>query len=103
MADHERNTTHYKLVTYKSVQGPRAGAVFHDSVFDLAELTDKPSYATMLGVLDDWAEAEPLIERAVATLGSGATPSSPLAKVRHAQHRGIGWFRSEEHTSELQS
>ena len=82
MADHERNTTHYKLVTYKTVQGPRAGAVFHDSVFDLAELTDKPSYATMLGVLDDWAEAEALIERAVATMGSGATPSSPLAKVR---------------------
>ena len=82
MGDHERNTEHYKLVTYETVQGPRAGAVLHDAVFDLAELTGKPSYATMLGVLDDWVEAEAVIETAVATTGSGATASSPLAKVR---------------------
>ena len=82
MAENERNTTHYKLVSYETVEGPRAGAVVKDAVFDLAELTDKPSYATMLGVLDDWAEAEALIETAVATIGSGAKPSSPLAKVR---------------------
>jgi len=82
MADNERNTTHYKLVTYETVQGPRAGVVFHDAVVDFAELTGKPSYATMLGVLDDWAKAEALIEAAVAKKGSGATPNSPLAKVR---------------------
>ena len=85
MADSERNTTHYTLVTYETAQGPRSGAVFNDAVFDLAELTGKPSYATMLGVLDDWAKAEPLIEAAVAKKvekGSGATPGSPLAKVR---------------------
>jgi 2-keto-4-pentenoate hydratase/2-oxohepta-3-ene-1,7-dioic acid hydratase in catechol pathway len=85
MADSERNTTHYKLVTYETAQGPRAGVVLHDAVFDLAELTGKPSYATMLGVLDDWVKAEPLIEAALAKKvekGSGATPGSPLAKVR---------------------
>ena len=85
MADSERNTTHYKLVTYEAAQGPRAGAVLNDTVFDLAALTGKPSYATMLGVLDDWAKAEPLIEAAVAKKvekGSGATPGSPLAKAR---------------------
>jgi 2-keto-4-pentenoate hydratase/2-oxohepta-3-ene-1,7-dioic acid hydratase in catechol pathway len=82
MADNDWNTTNYKLVTYEAAQGPRAGAVFHDAVFDLAELTGKPSYATMLGVLDDWAQAEPLIETAFAKVGSGATPSSPLARVQ---------------------
>ena len=82
MGDHERNTSHYKLVTYETVRGPRAGAVLHDGVFDLAELTSKPSYATMLSVLEDWVEAEALIETAVATTGSGGTASSPLAKVR---------------------
>src|SRR5580704_6850892 len=84
MADSERNTTHYKLVTYETAQGPRAGAVLNDAVFDLAELTGKPSYATMLGVLEDWAKAEPLIEAALAKKaekGSSAT-GSPLAKVR---------------------
>ncbi len=82
MANSERNTTRYTLVTYETAQGPRAGAVSNDAVFDLAELTGKPSYASMLGVLDDWAKAEPLIEAALAKKGSGATPGSPLAKVR---------------------
>jgi 2-keto-4-pentenoate hydratase/2-oxohepta-3-ene-1,7-dioic acid hydratase in catechol pathway len=82
MADNERNTTHYKLVTYETARGARAGAVFNDAVFDLTELTGEPSYATMLGVLDDWAEADALIETALAKMGGGATASSPLAKVR---------------------
>jgi len=84
MADSERNTTPYKIVTYETAQGPRAGAVSNDAVFDLAELTGKPSYASMLGVLDDWAKAEPLIEAALAKKaekGSSAT-GSPLTKLR---------------------
>ena len=72
----------YKLVSYETTQGPRAGAVFHDSVFPLAELTGKASYATMLGVLDDWAKAQPLIETSLAGKGSSTTSGSPLAKVR---------------------
>ena len=82
MADDERNSTHYKLVTYETVQGPRAGAVCNEAVFNLTELTGKPSYATMLGVLADWEEAEALIETAVAQKASGAAPGTPLAKVR---------------------
>jgi 2-keto-4-pentenoate hydratase/2-oxohepta-3-ene-1,7-dioic acid hydratase in catechol pathway len=82
MAENDRITTNYKLVTYETVQGSRAGAVLNDEVFDLAEITGKPSYATMLGVLDNWTKAEPVIEDAVAKRGSGATQGSPLAKVR---------------------
>ena len=82
MADDEGNSALYKLVTYETARGPRAGAVVDDRVFDLAELTGKPSYATMLGVLDDWAEAEGLIERAAATVRKGPKPSSPFADVR---------------------
>src|ERR1700752_4828177 len=84
MADSERNTTHYKLVTYETAQGPSAGAVLNDAVFDLAQITGKPSYATMLAVLDDWARSEPLIEAVLAKKveeGSGAQ-GSPLGKVR---------------------
>jgi 2-keto-4-pentenoate hydratase/2-oxohepta-3-ene-1,7-dioic acid hydratase in catechol pathway len=78
----EGNTTQYELVTYETPQGPRAGVVFNDSVFPLAEFTGKPAYATMLGVLDDWAKAEPVIEKAVAGKGSGTPSGSPLSKVR---------------------
>jgi 2-keto-4-pentenoate hydratase/2-oxohepta-3-ene-1,7-dioic acid hydratase in catechol pathway len=82
MADNERNATQYKLVTYETGQGPRAGAVFYDAVFDLAELTGKSSYATMLGILEDWAEAEARIEKAVATTEGRGTRGSPLQKAR---------------------
>lgn len=78
----EQNTASYKLVTHETPRGPRAGVVFNDAVFDLAELTGKPSYTTMLAVLEDWAIAEALIEKAASKLGSSATPAFPLANVR---------------------
>lgn len=78
----EQDTTSYKLVTHETPRGPRAGVVFNDAVFDLAELTGNPSYTTMLAVLEDWAIGEALIEKAVSKLGSSAIPGSPLANVR---------------------
>ena len=41
----------YKLATYESAQGPRAGAVINDLVYDVAALTGQPKYATVLDVL----------------------------------------------------
>ena len=82
MAENEQNSTRYKLVTYETARGPRAGVVLNDAVFDTAELTGKASHGTMLGALEDWAAAEALIDEAVSKLGSSAKPSSPLAKVR---------------------
>ena len=36
----------YKLATYQTSDGPRAGLVIDDKVFDAAKLTGKPDYAT---------------------------------------------------------
>ena len=41
----------YKLATYQASDGPRAGLVIEDKVFDAAALTRKPAYATVLGIL----------------------------------------------------
>lgn len=82
MAENEQNAGRHKLVTYETARGPRAGVVFNDAVFDLAELTGKSSYTTMLGVLEDWSTAEALVEKTASKLSSGATTSSPLANVR---------------------
>jgi 2-keto-4-pentenoate hydratase/2-oxohepta-3-ene-1,7-dioic acid hydratase in catechol pathway len=38
-----------------------------DTVFDAAELTAQPGYATVLGILDDWARAHDAIGRRSAT------------------------------------
>src|ERR1700704_1843246 len=51
----------YKLITYQSPQGPRAGLVVDQAVFDIAAATGRPSYATMLDVLRDWNTARGLL------------------------------------------
>ena len=54
----------YKLATYEGVQGPRAGAVINDLVYDVAALTGQPKYASVLDVLADWDTAHKLLDAA---------------------------------------
>src|SRR5689334_12197625 len=61
----------YMLVTYRSPQGPRAGLVLGQTVFDVAATTGRPAYVTMLDVLRDWDTARGLLEDA-----SAAAPKS---------------------------
>jgi 2-keto-4-pentenoate hydratase/2-oxohepta-3-ene-1,7-dioic acid hydratase in catechol pathway len=69
----------YKLVTFGSNDGPRAGIVVDDRVSDIAALTGRDAYATMLGVLADWPKAEGVLRAASDQVGSGGMP---LAQVR---------------------
>jgi 2-keto-4-pentenoate hydratase/2-oxohepta-3-ene-1,7-dioic acid hydratase in catechol pathway len=48
----------YKILTYRSAGGPRAGLLIGDQVFDAAAATANPAYQTVLGILNDWALAE---------------------------------------------
>jgi 2-keto-4-pentenoate hydratase/2-oxohepta-3-ene-1,7-dioic acid hydratase in catechol pathway len=59
--------TGYRLLSYQSSDGPRAGLAVEGIVYDLATLTARPGYATVRGVLDDWAAAEPLLAGAART------------------------------------
>jgi 2-keto-4-pentenoate hydratase/2-oxohepta-3-ene-1,7-dioic acid hydratase in catechol pathway len=70
----------YKLATYKSGDGPRAGLVIGDEVFDAARLTGKPAYATVMGVLTDWKSAEGALKKAAARAVRGRAKRQPLAK-----------------------
>jgi len=54
----------YKLATYQSEKGPRAGIVVGDTVFDAAELTGRAAYATALDILADWTRAHDMISSA---------------------------------------
>ena len=51
--------TAYRLLTYRSETGPRAGLAVGDRFADTATATGVPAYATVLGILEDWAAAEP--------------------------------------------
>lgn len=60
----------YKLVTYQSPTGPRAGVLVDETIFDAAEATGR-AYSTMLGVLNDWPAARVMLKDATAaSLGS---------------------------------
>ena len=52
--------TSYRLLSYQAKDGPRAGLAVQDRVHDLATLTLRPAYASVLGVLEDWAAARPV-------------------------------------------
>ena len=61
----------YKLATYRTNEGPRAGIVVGEEVFDAAKLTGKAAYATVAGILADWKKAEAVLKKAAA----GAPPA----------------------------
>ena len=56
----------YKLATYQTADGPRAGLIVDDKIFDAAALTRKPAYGTVLGILNDWKAAQAVIKKVTA-------------------------------------
>ena len=72
----------YKLATYQTPDGPRAGLVIDDKVFDAAKLTGKPAYATVLGILEDWRAAQPVLKKAAAGAGKSRAKPSPLGRTK---------------------
>ncbi|HSV82836.1 MAG TPA: fumarylacetoacetate hydrolase family protein [Ramlibacter sp.] len=69
----------YRLLTYRSSEGPRAGIFAEGKVFDLARATGRPSWHSVLAILDDWAEAEPLLEQTATGLATGRVTMDGLA------------------------
>jgi 2-keto-4-pentenoate hydratase/2-oxohepta-3-ene-1,7-dioic acid hydratase in catechol pathway len=77
--------TTYKLATYQSAEGPRAGLVVEDKVYDAAGLTGKAAYATVMGILADWRAAESALRKAAASAGTSKSKSKaprPLARTK---------------------
>ncbi len=72
----------YKLATYKSSEGPRAGLVIGEEVFDAAKLTGKAAYGSVLAILEDWKSAEAVLKKAAAGAAKSRKKSRPLAKTK---------------------
>ena len=71
-------TVGYKLASYQSADGPRAGLVVDDKIFDAAKLTGKGAYASVMGILEDWKTAEGALRAAAAKAGKGRSQGRPL-------------------------
>jgi 2-keto-4-pentenoate hydratase/2-oxohepta-3-ene-1,7-dioic acid hydratase in catechol pathway len=68
----------WKLVTYQSPQGPRAGLLVDERIFDVAAITGRAAYITMLDVLRDWDAARGLLQDAAAS-SAKRSDGQPLA------------------------
>ncbi len=73
--------TNYGLLTFKSVQGPRAGLAVGDKVADIALATGKAGDATMHGILNDWKAAQSRLSGLAEKLASGGVPSLALSSL----------------------
>src|SRR5262245_34097839 len=71
----------YKLATYQTKDGPRAGLVVDDKVVDAAKATGKAAYGTVLGILNDWKSAQGALKTAAAKAAKSKA-AIPLAKTK---------------------
>ena len=72
----------YKLATYQASDGPRAGLVIDDKVFNAAKLTGKSAYASVLGILEDWRTAKGVLRKAAAAAKKSRVKASPLERTK---------------------
>jgi len=72
--------TSYRLLSYSSAKGPRAGLAIDDKIFDAAALTGKAGYGTVLAILEDWRAAQKVLRTAAAKVRSKKTKVRPVAK-----------------------
>ena len=70
----------YKLATYASPMGPRAGIIVGETLYDAAGLTGQASDATVLGILEDWDAAAARCKAAAAGAKEGKSDGTPLAQ-----------------------
>jgi 2-keto-4-pentenoate hydratase/2-oxohepta-3-ene-1,7-dioic acid hydratase in catechol pathway len=70
----------YRLATYRTSGGPRAGIIVGDDVFDAEKLTGKAAYASVAGILADWDAAEAALAQAAAGAAQSRAEKLPLAK-----------------------
>ena len=72
----------YKLATYQTPDGPRAGLVIDDKLFDAAKLTGKTAYASVLAILADWRAAQGTLKKAAAAAGKSRVKALPLSRAK---------------------
>jgi 2-keto-4-pentenoate hydratase/2-oxohepta-3-ene-1,7-dioic acid hydratase in catechol pathway len=72
----------YKLATYRSAEEPRAGLVVDEIVFDAAKLTGRHTYATVLGILNEWRTAQGVLKKAAAGAGKARIKGSLLKRTK---------------------
>jgi 2-keto-4-pentenoate hydratase/2-oxohepta-3-ene-1,7-dioic acid hydratase in catechol pathway len=72
----------FRLMTYETGEGPRAGMICGDAAFDVAGATGEPRYNSVLGILSDWQRAKGMLAGFADRPGSSGTGALDLGNVR---------------------
>jgi 2-keto-4-pentenoate hydratase/2-oxohepta-3-ene-1,7-dioic acid hydratase in catechol pathway len=72
----------YRLMTYETGEGPRAGLICGDAAFDAAGATGEPRYGSVMGILNDWEWAKDALGAFAAGAGSSRAGALDRSHVR---------------------
>jgi 2-keto-4-pentenoate hydratase/2-oxohepta-3-ene-1,7-dioic acid hydratase in catechol pathway len=70
----------FRLMTYETGEGARAGMICGDGAFDVAGATGEPRYNSVMGILSDWQRAKGVLAGFAA--GTSRTGALDLGRVR---------------------
>jgi 2-keto-4-pentenoate hydratase/2-oxohepta-3-ene-1,7-dioic acid hydratase in catechol pathway len=72
----------YRLMTYETGEGPRAGLICGEAAFDAAGATGEPRYGSVMGILNDWERAKDVLGAFAAGAGSSRAGALDRSHVR---------------------
>jgi 2-keto-4-pentenoate hydratase/2-oxohepta-3-ene-1,7-dioic acid hydratase in catechol pathway len=72
----------FKLVTYETAKGPKAGMICGDRAFDVAAATGEKRYDTVMAILSDWRKAKPALRKAAAAASKSKARGMDPKKLR---------------------
>ncbi len=68
----------FKLASYASARGARAGIVANDRLYDAADAAQNPAYESLEAIVADWARASSALFSVSKTLNGGGQPVSDV-------------------------
>jgi 2-keto-4-pentenoate hydratase/2-oxohepta-3-ene-1,7-dioic acid hydratase in catechol pathway len=72
----------FKLMTYETGEGPRAGIICGDAAFDVAGATGDQRYDSLMGILADWDHAKSVLGAFAAGAGPSRAGALDMSHVR---------------------
>jgi 2-keto-4-pentenoate hydratase/2-oxohepta-3-ene-1,7-dioic acid hydratase in catechol pathway len=91
----------YKLLTYASERGPRAGLLIGQQVVDAAEATGNESWSTTISALEAWDEANDAFSRVVCEGGAPLSQTKLLAPILYPGDIYCAGANYQDHVKEM--
>lgn len=91
----------YKLLSYASARGPRAGLLIGQQVIDAADATGNTAWSTVLGALESWGEAHKAFSKVTEGGGIALSQIKLLAPVLYPGDIYCAGANYQDHVDEM--